>query len=90
MNFKKFLIGAAPALLLASCASEDMPDNPDNGKTGNLYTTVKLHMATSNRSTTGDYDGNTNSSDGFEIGKDRENTISNMTVVLATKDARGV
>lgn len=90
MNFKKFLIGAAPALLLASCASEDMPDNPDNGKTGNLYTTVKLHMATSNRSTTGDYDGNTNSSDGFEIGKDRENTISNMTVVLATKDADGI
>lgn len=89
MNLKKFLIGALPALLLASCASDEPAVNPGGSEGGNTYAKIRLQLATGTRSATDDYDGVTNSEDGFEIGKVYENTINDVTLVLASKAGDG-
>lgn len=89
MNLKKFLIGALPALLLASCASDEPTVNPGEGQGGNTYAKIRLQLSTGTRSATDDYDGVTNSEDGFEIGKVYENTINDVTLVLASKTDDG-
>lgn len=86
MNFKKFFLAAAPALLLTACASDDPAVNPDNGggEGTPMYAKIRLQTAAGTRSKTGDYTHPTNSEDGFEVGRDYENNISDVTLVLAT------
>ena len=94
MNFKKCLIGALSVLLLASCSSDDAQSGGIvDGTNGSVYAKIKVQLPNNGspkgikkRSNTTDYDGNTNSSNGFEIGKDRENYIGSLTLVLALKD----
>lgn len=89
MNLRKFLMGAVPALLLASCASDEPAVNPDHGEGGTTYAKIRLQLTTATRSSTVDYNDPTNSEDGFEIGKVYENSINDVILVLASKDANG-
>lgn len=90
MNFKKYLFGALSLLTLSACSNEDAPAAPDAGQNGDTYATIRLSFATGSRSETiTPPNENTNSSDGFEYGKDRENTITSLTILLATKTADG-
>lgn len=85
MNFKKLLVAALPAMLLASCASDEPGVNPGGESTkGGLYATIKLDVPGSRSETTETPDVNTNSNDGYEIGQPYENNINNVTIVLAT------
>lgn len=86
MNFKKFLVGALPAMLLASCASDEPTVGPGPDDTGGkaMYAKIQIKVP-STRSNTIDPNENTNSNDGYEVGKDYENNIDNVTVVLAIK-----
>lgn len=86
MSFKKFFLAAAPALLLTACASDDPAVNPDNGggEGTPMYAKIRLQTAAGTRSETVDYKDPTNSEDGFEVGRDYENNISDVTLVLAT------
>lgn len=88
MNFKKFLIASAPALLLASCASDEPMGNPDEGVVGTgtpMYAKIRVHVPTGTRSQTTVTPGeNTNSEAGYEVGQPYENDIERVTIVLAT------
>ncbi len=90
MNFKKVLVAALPAMLLASCASDEPTVGPGSDDTGGkaMYAKIQIKVP-STRSSTIEPDDNTNSSDGYEIGKDYENNIDDVVVVLATKKADG-
>lgn len=90
---KKFSIylSCALAMGLWSCSSENIPDNstqqPDGG---NVYTSLSLSFSGGTRSETdnpGDHP--SQSTDGFEIGKDRENNVQSVLVILASKDEKG-
>lgn len=89
---KSFLTVALTAMAFgfASCSSDDDVVNnvtPDTGE--NLYARIQLQLPTTSRSETVDYTDPTNSSDGYEIGKDYENQVNDVIVILATKDANG-
>ena len=85
MNFKKLLVAALPAMLLASCASDEPGVNTGGESTkGGLYATIKLDVPGSRSETTETPGKNTNSNDGYEVGKPYENNINNVTIVLAT------
>lgn len=90
MNIKKMIICAAGmmALGLSSCSSDE-PANGGGQETdnGNLYARIQLFVPGGSRSATDDFDGTTNSEDGFEIGKTYENNVNDVTVVLATYDS---
>lgn len=91
MNFKKFLIAASPALLLASCASDEPVVNPGGGNEGSgnpVYAKIRVQVPGAVRSTTED-NGYPNSSSGFEVGQSYENNIESVNLVLAVKDANG-
>ena len=47
---------------------------------------LTLQMPVGSRSTTVDPDDNTNSDAGFEIGKDQENKVNSILVVLASRE----
>lgn len=83
MNIKRILIGTLPLLMLASCSSDEPIDNGyQEGNGTPTYARISLQM-TKTRSNTGDYNDPTNSDDGYEIGKDRENLIKNIILVIA-------
>lgn len=85
MNFKKLLVAALPAMLLASCASDEPGVNPGGESTkGGFYATIKLDVPGSRSETLPQPGENTNSNAGYEVGKPYENNIKNLTVVLAT------
>lgn len=85
MNFKKLLVAALPAMLLASCASDEPGVNTGGESTkGGLYATIKLDVPGSRSETTETHGENTNSNAGYEVGKPYENNINNVTIVLAT------
>lgn len=86
MNFKKFLIAAAPALMLASCASDEPNATPgDGGVEGKtMYAKIRVQVPSVTRSGTIDPDDNTNSDAGYEVGQPYENDIERVTLVLAT------
>ena len=72
-------------MLLASCASDEPGVNTGGESTkGGLYATIKLDVPGSRSETTETPGKNTNSNDGYEVGKPYENNINNVTIVLAT------
>lgn len=87
MNFKKFLVAALPAMLLASCASDEPTVGPGADDTGGkaMYAKIQIKVP-STRSSTINPDENTNSNSGYEIGQPYENDINDVTIVLATYD----
>lgn len=88
MNFKKYFVAALPALLLASCASDEPAtggEDVNNGKA--MYARIQIQVPTATRSNTLDKpNGDTNSNAGFEVGQPYENDINNVTIVLATEE----
>lgn len=86
---KKFSIYLSFALAMGlwSCSSESTPDNVSNNSEGNVYASLALSFGNT-RSTTQNPGENTpsQSSDGFEFGKDYENNVQSVLVVLAKKD----
>lgn len=86
MNFKKLLVAALPAMLLASCASDEPGVNPGGESTkGGFYATIKLDASSTRSNTTETPNEGINSSDGYERDKPYESNIQNVTIVLATK-----
>ena len=86
MNFKKLLVAALPAMLLASCASDEPGVNPGGESTkGGFYATIKLDASSSRSNTTDTPNEGINSSSGYEKDKPYESNIQNVTIVLATK-----
>lgn len=74
------------AMVLAGC-SDDNIDGPDiNSAEGDFYTTLKVELPAGSRSTTIPDDGNTNSSNGFEVGQEWENSVNNVLVILTKQD----
>lgn len=91
MNKHFGMLTAATLMLgLAACSSEEpIPGGEDNAFDGaGMYATIKLQLPRATRSQTTEWNGTTNSTDGNEAGKDYENNINNVTIVLATKDAQ--
>ena len=86
MNFKKFLVAALPAMLLASCASDEPGSaTGPNGADGNpMYAKIRVQVPSTRSGTLENPDENTNSDAGYEIGQPYENNIDRVTVVLAT------
>ncbi|MCM1052284.1 MAG: Mfa1 family fimbria major subunit [Paenibacillus sp.] len=80
---------AASAFALASCSNDEpIVDGGANKKPvvdGNMYTSLTLSLPQASKSSTIPPTGNTNSSDGYEIGQDYENNVGSVLVVLATK-----
>lgn len=90
MNIKKMFVYAMSvmALGLGSCSSDEPINGGDQKPTeqGDLYAKIQLYLPGVSRSATDEFDGNDNSEAGFEIGKTYENTVNDVTVVLATKE----
>ncbi len=102
MKKTKFYLGAMAVMLagaMASCSADDPIEGNgndgqeiiDNGEAVYMTVNVQLPVAGSNgRSTTVNPDDDySTSSNGTEVGKDRENTVSNMLIVLARKSDNG-
>ena len=77
-------LGAATLLALGACSNDtlDGPSAPNlnEGQKGDLFMTMNVSMASQVGSRT------STPEQGFEIGKDRENTISSAVIILATGD----
>ncbi|MDO4336441.1 MAG: Mfa1 family fimbria major subunit, partial [Bacteroidales bacterium] len=83
--FSKLIPCAVGILMLTACSNENMPALPEE-KEGDFYTAVAINFATGTRSKTdtnvdSDY---TTSNNGTEIGKDFENKVNSVAIVLAT------
>lgn len=83
---------AASAFALASCSNDELvAEGGANAPVdGQMYTRLTLQLPQAGRSTTEDWNGNTNSSDGYEIGQDRENAVGSVLVVLTDKDCKPI
>lgn len=89
MKHLSIYLSCALAVGLWSCSSEDQPNGPgeDIGE-NSFYTTLSFDFST--RSTTVDPGDNPAQSDsGFEYGKDSENKIESVIIVLASKGEDG-
>lgn len=74
---------------LWSCSNDDLPGTaPNVQEEGDFYATVTLNLPTAgSRSETDDPVNNPAASDaGFEVGRNSENTVTSVLVVLAAKD----
>lgn len=83
MNKLSKLAFGTMAFIVASCSSEEPVINgPDNGNAdGDIYATLNLKLPTG---------GTRAANEGEEFGKDRENYVGKVMVVLTTKDATDV
>lgn len=83
-KLSKLLCGLAFLGMAAGC-SDDVPSGGSqaDGKSGDVYARLTLSLPTSRSVTTGP---NGESDAGFEIGKDYENSVTSVLVVLASKE----
>ncbi|MCM1319161.1 MAG: Mfa1 family fimbria major subunit [Muribaculaceae bacterium] len=75
------------ALLFASCASDEPIASDNTGVTtqdGDIYTTLTIKMPG-----VGTRAGDESANNGTEVGKDYENSVSKILVVLASKNSQG-
>lgn len=89
-KFKFLSMAAIAAMMLGACSDDKISDGPDspNGPVDNtegVYMTVNIQMPSTGTSRSFTDDENS-SNDGIEIGKDYENNVSNIYLVLAKKD----
>ena len=97
MKKSKFYLGTALmslACLMSACSSDEPAGNGtdiiDNGEKVYMSVSVSLPTAGGSRSVTDTpNDGTSSSSDKTEIGKDYENKVTNMLVILARKSDNG-
>lgn len=73
-KFSKLIFATAATTMLFTSCSSDEPANI-GPKEGDLYARLTLMLPERSRSNTVTPGDNTNSSDGFEIGLDRENNV---------------
>lgn len=84
-SFKYLLLGLA-AVGLTACSSDD-PAGPVNGGTqGDIYANLTLSLPTRSNTIDTPTGDPTNSNAGYEIGKDDENHVTEVLVVLATQN----
>ncbi len=76
---KKLLISALCLAAMWSCSTDD-PATPEN-QAGDMYMQLSLKMETKS-STDGEGDTNSNATPDKEVGKDYENKVSNVTIIL--------
>lgn len=93
MKHLSMLAAGLMAFGLWSCASDEPVPGPAGGAQGDVFARLTLQLPTSTRSTTDTEDDNKNepasSNDGKEIGKDYENNVDEIFVVLATVNEAG-
>lgn len=82
---KLFLALGVSTMMLSSCSSDE-PAGVVTPTQGDVYATLTLSLPQGSRSETIDDGDNTNSNDGYEVGKDEENNVGSVLVVLATKE----
>ena len=82
---KKLLISALCLAAMWSCSTDD-PATPEN-QAGNMYMQLSLKMET--KSGTNE-NGGSDANPGTEVGFDKENTISNVDIVLKAADGKCV
>lgn len=88
-KFSKLFLAGAASFMMFSCSSSDEPGAGSSAE-GDVYATLTLSLPSAGRSSTVDGGGdNTNSSGGFEVGQDKENTVGAVLVVIATKETDG-
>lgn len=87
-RFSKFFFASAAMAMIFTGCSNDEPVNmaPEQG---NVYAQLTLQLPEGSRANTTTPDDNTNSSDGFEIGNDKENNVGSVLVVLSSKKEDG-
>ena len=84
-------LSCALAMGLGSCSSDNIPDNKiPQADEGNIYASLSLSFSGGTRGETRSQtenpgDNPAQSTDGFEIGKDRENNVQSVLVILASK-----
>lgn len=88
MKNLKICAVALLTLGMAACTSDE-PNGSQEANKGDMYARVRIQLPTGTRAGTTDWNGNTNSEDGYEIGQEDENRVNNVTVVLASKESDG-
>lgn len=77
---KKLFISALCLATFWSCANSE--DTPPQAEAGNVYMQFSVKMETTRSATDGAGDTNSDASPDFEVGLDKENTISSVDIVL--------
>lgn len=87
-KISKLFLAFAASFMMFSCSSDEPGGGTPDSSKGDVYATLTLSLPQS-RATTGEWDGdhNSNSSDGYEVGKGEENQVGSVLVVLASQDA---
>lgn len=93
-HLAKFMTGALALGLWACSSQEPVPGGGANSSEGDVFTNLTLALPTSTRSETVDPGENpgenpAESNDGFEPGKDYENNVNQIYVILAEKTESG-
>lgn len=81
---KKLFISALCLATLWSCANSE--DTPPQTEAGNLYMQFSVKMETTRSATDGEGKTNSDATPDYEVGKNYENTISTVDVVLSKDD----
>ena len=80
---KKLFISALCLATFWSCANSE--DTPPQAEAGNVYMQFSVKMETTRSATDGAGDTNSDATPDFEVGLDKENTITKVDVVLANE-----
>lgn len=88
-KISKLFLAFAASFMMFSCSSDEPGGGTPDSSKGDVYATLTLSLPQGSRAATGDWNGNTNSEDGFEVGNDSENKVGTVLVVLASKDDAG-
>lgn len=86
-----YCMAMALAMLGGACSSDTLDPGSDNGGNGvspddGVYVSVNFTMPTASKGTRSFTDGDNSSNNGVEIGKDYENAVGNVVIVLAKED----
>ncbi len=80
--FSRLLCGVALVGLATGCSNDELPTGSAPEKSGDVYARLALSLPSTRSQTTTDG----NSDAGFEVGKDYENKVTSVLVVLAEQD----
>lgn len=88
-KISKLFLAFAASFMMFSCSSDEPGGGTPDSSKGDVYATLTLSLPQGSRAATGDWNGNTNSEDGFEVGNDSENKVGSVLVVIASKNETG-
>ena len=83
---KSLFFIAALLVAMTGCNKEPQQGGPADGQNGKLYMQFSVNMLTTRSATDGDKEYPSDAAPDFEVGKDRENTISKVDIVLTNAD----